>query len=177
LRLRHLLAIWHRRAFWQQCAIVVLVAAGVSLTVRYLGVRRDRMVGKQLSLRAETALSLYGKRTPLLARDSLTTLVVTDAHCEACRLGARSFVRWARRRRAQGMAVRILTTSDLVAAAQYARLSRDTLELFRVDSAVYRRLGITVVPTVVVLDARGVIQSYATEWAAGPSTGSVGASR
>ena len=106
---------------------------------------------------ADSAVDLLGGRHPILSKDSATFVLILDTDCGSCRIHATSYPTFAKWSNSQRAAVRLLVPNSRVKAAQFDRLAHGGNSILMADQAMYVRLGIAEVPTVLLVDRRGVV--------------------
>lgn len=153
-------------------ALTVSVIAAVSwLTLRSPIQRvfdsQKWLQGRVVLSSADVGEDITGVLAPILVPDSSLALVLIDASCLACRSQVREYASFASQASAHGIAVRIVAVNPRIVIRQYARLLGNPGLVLRVrDTDLFSRLGVSSVPTVVLVDSEGRLLRY---WRGVPS--------
>jgi len=140
------------------CVVAGLAIALLGRPVtRLIRVRRAAFGTRPLTTE-NRASDLAGRPHMLLAADSMTLLVMLDAKDMHSRSNLRMYAPLAQWGRLQGLASRFVVPNDTVAFAQFARLAGDKLEVLQASPAWYTKIGVTAVPTFLLLDASGAVR-------------------
>jgi hypothetical protein len=151
--------------FFLNALTICAVAAVTWLTLRS---PIQRLLDPQAWLRGRVVLSpadeaedITGMLAPIRALDSSLALVLIDAKCVACRSQVREYASFASQASAHGIAVRIVAANPRIVTRQYARLLGNPGLILRVrDTDLFSRFGVSIVPTVVLVDSEGRLLRY-----------------
>jgi hypothetical protein len=144
---------------------VLLVLAVLALAYLMLGgptralLRvRQSGVGRVVLAHADSATTVAGTREALLARDSLTLLIVIDPSDEGTRAQAHAYGRLTRWAQAQKLSRRVLVRGDLPAATAFARLGGLGPRTMLLEQPLAVRLDLPELPATVLVDTAGAVR-------------------
>jgi len=140
-------------------AILLFGAVRLGSPIETLVDESHSQVGLRALTTVDSAVDVFGARHALVARDSLTLLVVLDVHCASCRRNAKDYLALTRWAATEGIASRLLVTNDRSSAAQFGRLAgNDSAVMIASEGLVLDRLRLVVSPSSLLVDSGGVIR-------------------
>jgi hypothetical protein len=142
-------------------AVSIVVAAALMLGRPIAELRRARTsrTGTAPFSHSDSVLALDGTRGALLARDSSTLLLVVNPADEWTRSHARSLLSFGRWSRTQGIALRMLLSAHGADAGSFSGLAGDRSHLAFIDASLVERLGLSELPSTLLLDAKGRVMA------------------
>ncbi len=140
------------------CVVSLLALSMLKRPLQRLARARRAAIGVRLVTRTDRATDVNGLAHSLIATDSATLLIMLDAADANSRLGTRVFPTFAHWAQLQGVASRMLVPNDSLVFAQFARLASGGATILRSTPVWYDHLGITEVPTFLLLDRSGAIR-------------------
>jgi hypothetical protein len=161
-----------RQVSWGPLLTVLLALTLLAYGYIQLGDPVESLVDQSYTRIGNTAVSasdsvrdVAGASHPLLARDSLTLLLMLDAHCAVCRRNANDYLALSEWSASQGIATRVIVPNEVATAAQFGRLAgREAAIMIASPDLFVGRFRIFATPSSVLVDRRGVIRG---RWLAG----------